>query len=89
MYDLTKLREATKRALKEAAKQPRAKFKGDAINWKDLHCIEAAFWTNDSGTEGHRVLVEEAAPDSWRLGLFVAALLEQAGFPGVEVQCAW
>ena len=62
---------------------------GGAVNWADLHCLEARVFTADDGETGYQVFIEEAAPDAHPLQKFVGEQLRQAGFPAVEVMTAW
>lgn len=82
--DLVRLREATNEALQWAPNHVMG-----AINWANLHCVEARHFRSDDGSTGYEVLIEEASPDSWALQNFVGGHLAQAGFANVEVMTEW
>jgi glutamyl-tRNA reductase len=85
MQRAKELEDATEKALKAAK---RAKVEG-AINWGDLHCVEASI--NVAAHEGlcGRVLIEEAAPDNRDLREYVYQYLTRKGFRDVEVTTEW
>ena len=67
--------------------------KGDfngAINWADLHCVEAGCMVT-KGQKYLRVVIEEAAPSgNADLCAFVYDHLLAAGWPAqLEVVCEW
>ena len=72
---LIRLREKVDEIIKDAHKQKEA-FIG-AINWGDLHCVEALYCVDEHGTETYRVLIEEAAPDNYDFNVFVVEQLSE------------
>lgn len=87
--ELKRLRRETNYAL-EAAFVVKKQFDGDAINWADLHCICAETYLTDAGIVGYRVHVEEAAPNSNKLAMWVSEHLQSKGFGDeVEVVTEW
>lgn len=61
----------------------------DAVNWGDLSCVEAALVLTDEGRSYYRVMIEEASPDAYHLGVYVRNWLAKHGWTDVEVLTEW
>lgn len=61
----------------------------DAVNWGDLSCVEAALVLTDEGRSYYRVMIEEASPDAYKLGVYVRDWLAKRGWTDVEVLTEW
>ena len=59
------------------------------VNWADLHCMEAAFVTTDTGDTYSTVTIEEASPDAWDFQKLVADELFKKGHANVRVITEW
>lgn len=59
-----------------------------AINWADLHCVEAMHCVNHDGYEWDEVLIEEASPDAADLCNYVGKELLKIGL-SVVVKTEW
>lgn len=88
MYDLKKLKEAASAAC-EKAYEKRSEFCNEAINWGDLKCICAEYCVSDEGSQYHRVIIDEAAPDCSRFQGYIYDCLHESGFPDVQVFTEW
>ena len=84
---LGRLEQAAEDACRRAY-EGRADIDG-AINWADLHCVEAGYYRTSQGTSGVYVLIEEAAPIQKELSSFIGNDLFAAGWEGVEVRFEW
>ena len=62
-----------------------------AINWGDLHCVEAVLSVNKDGLEHYRVLIEEAEPENMELhNVMYDQLTGYYGWPPtIEVVTEW
>jgi hypothetical protein len=83
--ELVKLREATNRAIDEVQKQ---RTKG-AVNWADLHCLQAAWVVTDEEESYAEVTIEEAAPEADEFQTAVMLELDKLGYPNVHVVTEW
>ena len=88
MYDLKALMRAGERAITMVFKD-RESFTAAAVNWADLHCIDARYCVHAEGPDTHVVIIEEAAPDNHEFQHFISEELAQLGFPNVEVVTEW
>ena len=61
----------------------------DAVNWGDLSCVEAALVLTDEGRSYYRVMIEEASPDAYKLGVYVRDWLAKRGWTDVEGLTEW
>ena len=86
-YDLRKLYEAAEAACAAAFEQ-RHEING-AINWADLHCVDAEKCESVFGHITYRVWIEECSFDNYKLSCFIKKYLDEAGFAGVETQMEW
>lgn len=86
-YDLAKLRQATDKACNAAFDEPERI--DEPINWADLGCTSAERYETDDGDTGHRVYIEEAAPNCVNLIAYVQGKLTAAGFDYIEVITEW
>lgn len=92
---LEKLRSATNDVLKEAGDLHRLKgrdtpFNSDAVNWGDLHCVNALWYRDADGVEGPIVEIEEASPGgAYFLCEWVSNRLAELGFENVVAKTAW
>ena len=59
----------------------------DAINWADLHCIQAnwIFYPDPQW----QVVISEASPTAWHLQTYIAGELTKQGYPHVDVITEW
>lgn len=64
-------------------------FSREAVNWADLHCVEAREWRSDAGDHGLAVYIEEASPGSHQLHQYIAEHLRRHGWQNVEVNIEW
>lgn len=62
----------------------KGEFRGEAINWADLRCVEARRLDDTSWYVG----IEEAAPESWQFKLAVENALAEHGVVA-RVICEW
>lgn len=60
-----------------------------AINWGQLHCVDALRCESLNDGVYYEVLIEEAAPDNEKLRSFVREYLKQNGFDNIEVTTEW
>ena len=60
-----------------------------AINWGDLHCVEAFVRIGSVRGMSGEVLIEEAAPDNYDFQVAVNEGLKARGFDNVEVRTEW
>jgi hypothetical protein len=65
------------------------KFANNHINYADLGCHSAEKYFDDTGGEGFRVTISEAAPDCDKLCQYIHEYLKDHGFPGVDVVTEW
>ena len=84
---LRDMMEVAEKACELELAQPAAPI--DAVNWADLHCVEARHTINHLGDEVYQVLIEEASPSAQNLQRFVREFLEDANFKNVEVITEW
>lgn len=61
----------------------------DAINWGDLHCVNAELVSSFDGDTSFRVWVEEAEPGASELIRFIGEHLARHGWGSVEVVTEW
>jgi len=91
--DLKRLRQDTDKAIRSVERRRRAVtdlwFQGEAINWGDLSCREAALVLTDEGQSYIRVSIEEAAPDVTAFQAAIRKELAIIGWPNVIVETAW
>jgi hypothetical protein len=61
-----------------------------AINWGDLGCVSARYWTDSDGESGLQVVVEEASPNSGELSAAIQNGLARLNWIGpIEVITEW
>jgi hypothetical protein len=85
--ELIKLRAATDDAIGIVeTSEPRV---SSAVNWADLHCLQAAWVRTDTGEHYAEVTIEEAAPEAYEFQAAIAAELAKAGWPDVRVVTEW
>ena len=60
-----------------------------AINWADLHCVEAGHCRTSDGGEYLYVLIEECDPSQRDLHTFISQRLSDAGWQQIDVRFAW
>lgn len=85
--ELKKLRQATDDAIGEVESQ--RLVHGEAINWADLSCMQAAWVETDDGEAYAEVKIEEAAPECPKFAAEIERILEKANYPGVRVVTEW
>ena len=78
-----------RRLTNEALHAAEAAGIADAVNWGDLSCVEAALVLTDEGRSYYRVMIEEASPDAYKLGVYVRDWLAKRGWTDVEVLTEW
>ena len=61
---------------------------GAAINWADLYCYRAYWWTDDHGLDGVTVEITEADPSATALQEYVRREICKRGWI-VEVRTCW
>ena len=59
----------------------------DAINWADLHCIQAN-WIFYPDTRW-QIIISEASPTAWHLQTYIAEALTTQGYSNVDVIMEW
>lgn len=84
---LKKLREDTDAAI-EVVRARRPQVQG-AINWADLHCLQAAWVLTDDEENYAEVTIEEASPDAGYFQRVIAEELARAGWPDIRVVTEW
>ena len=87
-YNLKELKQITTRCCKLAF-DARHTFKNAAVNWFDFQCTCAEYCIDDTGNTGHRVIVEEAAPDNAEVARFIADGLAPHGYEDIEIRLEW
>lgn len=86
---LTALRNDTESILDEA-KQYIKDFQGDAINWGDLHCLDASECFGADGKRVLRVYIEECSPDAGTLRRHIIAKLRDRGYTeDIDIVLEW
>lgn len=60
-----------------------------AINWADLHCVEAGLCRTSAGDEYLYVCIEECDPHQRALYEFIKGELSGAGWDGVDIRFEW
>jgi hypothetical protein len=60
-----------------------------AVNWADLHCVEAEWIVNDDGEEYAQVRIEEASETAVLFQRAVQIELERLGWPDVSIVTEW
>lgn len=71
-----------------AAKDRMNEIEG-AINWSDLHCIEARSWMNENGGSGLTIYVEECDPAAYQLQKFITDHIRDRAGISVDVELSW
>lgn len=84
--DLKRLRAATEEIL--LLLKP-GDYPNEAINWADLHCVEARQIINDEGGEYLEVGIQEASPDCGKMPQAVRERLALQGWKDVSVVTEW
>jgi len=80
--------EATEKAI-DMAIDAYDTFDNAAVNWADLHCIDAQYCVHAEGPDAHVVVIEEASPDNSEFQEFIHEELAHMGFLDVEVRTEW
>jgi hypothetical protein len=60
-----------------------------AVNWADLHCLQAAWVSTDDGYSYAEVTIEEASPDAVEFQHAVEMELARRGWPDIHVVTEW
>lgn len=84
---LESLKQATDDAIR-AAHRKRREISG-AINWADLHCLQAAWVVTDDEYDYAEVTIEEASPECSEFHAFIHKYLAAHGWPDVSVVTEW
>lgn len=67
---LTQLKSDTETLLKTAA-EFKDRFVKDAINWGNLHCVEACYVLDEEGKERYQLRIEECDPGAGELKRYI------------------
>ena len=88
LASLQRLRDDTEEILKDLVHNAGDNGYG-AVNWADLHCIQARYFYTSDDMEGLSVRIEEASPEAWKLREDVAEALINKGWKNVRVITEW
>jgi len=86
LAQLQELRAATDAAI---GALPKSRAKYGAVNFGDLHCVQAAWVTTDSEEAYAEVEIEEADPAASDFQQAIATELAKAGWADVRVKTEW
>lgn len=90
--ELTKLMTDTEQAIRNVIadhSQDPEKYRCDAVNWADLHCIRAGLMVDNEGEIGFMVFIEELAPDCMVFHSSLQDNLYGHGWNNVEIYMEW
>lgn len=92
---LNHLRNAADELCKEAFELHRMKgkdtpFASDALNWGDIHCIQAIWYRDADGAEGPIIELSEASPGgAYFFCEWICNRLRDVGFDNVTASTEW
>lgn len=88
---LNKLKDAAETACEQACKDvgENESLVHAAVNWADIHCIDAEVYLTAGGQRGLRVLLSEASPSNPQFRQYVADQLRNMDYQDIEVVTEW
>jgi len=86
---LNRIKNAGELACRAACEDKSKLLLRGAVNWANLHCIEATRSENQDGDITWSVLVEQAASDATQLQQYIARKVKESEGVDVEVRTEW